>query len=167
MEREKTKRWLERQLISDPGSVEDKRSVCVDRGEREDGGERRKSMCLTHILPRPFILFHRVRSVSNQKAGAPFGSARPFFLFFFFPFLFSFFLLPLPPPPRSSSTIRPPLCTGAPTKERGARARARARQDKRDDRAGRHPVNLDNEQDPTGVRSLLENGLITVLALRN
>lgn len=122
MEREKTKRWLERQLISDPGSVEDKRSVCVDRGEREDGGERRKSMCLTHILPRPFILFHRVRSVSNQKAGAPFGSARPFFLFFFFPFLFSFFLLPLPPPPRSSSTIRPPLCTGAPTKERGARA---------------------------------------------
>lgn len=94
MEREKTKRWLERQLISDPGSVEDKRSVCVDRGEREDGGERRKSMCLTHILPRPFILFHRVRSVSNQKAGAPFGSARPFFLFFFFPFLFSFFLLP-------------------------------------------------------------------------
>lgn len=93
MEREKTKRWLERQLISDPGSVEDKRSVCVDRGEREDGGERRKSMCLTHILPRPFILFHRVRSVSNQKAGAPFGSARPFFLFFF-PFLFSFFLLP-------------------------------------------------------------------------
>ena len=145
MEREKTKRWLERQLISDPGSVEDKRSVCVDRGEREDGGERRKSMCLTHILPRPFILFHRVRSVSNQKAGAPFGSARPFYLAL---------------PPRFD-----PLY--APVRRQKNGARARARQDKRDDRAGRHPVNLDNEQDPTGVRSLLENGLITVLALRN
>lgn len=165
MEREKTKRWLERQLISDPGSVEDKRSVCVDRGEREDGGERRKSMCLTHILPRPFILFHRVRSVSNQKAGAPFGSARPFFLFFFFFLSFSrFFSFPSPLhlalPPRFD-----PLY--APVRRQKNGARARARQDKRDDRAGRHPVNLDNEQDPTGVRSLLENGLITVLVLRN
>ena len=125
MEREKTKRWLERQLISDPGSVEDKRSVCVDRGEREDGGERRKSMCLTHILPRPFILFHRVRSVSNQKAGAPFGSARPFFLFFFFSFPFLVFS-PSPPPSTSlflhDSTPFMHRCAD----KRTGRARARA-----------------------------------------
>ena len=162
MEREKTKRWLERQLISDPGSVEDKRSVCVDRGEREDGGERRKSMC-TSSLVHSFFFTGSVR-FRIKRRGHPLGPRGLFSFFFFFLSFSRFFSFPSPLhlalPPRFD-----PLY--APVRRQKNGARARARQDKRDDRAGRHPVNLDNEQDPTGVRSLLENGLITVLALRN
>lgn len=90
--------------------------MCVDRAEAEVGTEeemaKRKKQRLTHILPRPFILFHRVRSVSNQKAGAPFGSARPCF---FSPSI-SLFL-----------SARPPLCAAGADKRTGC---ARAHEDK-------------------------------------
>lgn len=99
----------------------------------------------------------------ESKGGGTLWVREAFFPFFFFSFPFLVFSpspLHLALPPRFD-----PLY--APVRRQKNGARARARQDKRDDRAGRHPVNLDNEQDPTGVRSLLENGLITVLALRN
>lgn len=107
-------------LIQDRRTKGVKARVCVDRAgsaARGAGGRgvempEKKKQRLTHILPRPFILFQRVRLLSNQKAGAPFGSARPYF---FSPSV-SLFL-----------PVRPPLYTAAPTKDRGARVHAKTR----------------------------------------
>lgn len=119
-------------LIQDRRTKGVKARVCVDRARNRvvkgGGGEmpEKKKQRLTHILPRPFILFQRVRLVSNQKAGAPFGSARPYF----------FLRLS-----RSFSTFDP-FYTRPCRQKIGVRA-CTPRQERRS--LGRHPVNLDNE----------------------
>lgn len=125
----------------DPGSVEDKRSWKSSRARvcayarasieerwvkrRGDGGEEKAApdahppSSIHSFSPGPFGF--------ESKGGGTLWVREAVVPFFF---LFSFFLLPPPLPPtlpRSSSTIRPPLCTGVPTKERGARVHAKTR----------------------------------------
>lgn len=125
-------------LIRDPGGGQKEfwtasLCVCVRAIERGEGGgdvkrrrrqrEEKAAAPDAHPPPRPFILFHRVRLVSNQKAGgAPFGSARPWLFSFFFP---SSLLVFFPPPPPTSSSTFDPLY--APVRRQKI---ARARQDK-------------------------------------
>lgn len=126
-------------LIRDPGGGQKEfwtASLCVcvrdrkgGRGEETlkggDGREKKKQQRLTHILPlvHSFFFTGSVWFRIKRRGGAPFGSARPWLFSFFFS-LFSprFFSSP------SSYLflhVRPPLCTGAPTKDRACTPRQR------------------------------------------